>query len=605
MRRIGIGFATVLAAAGLLGAAPGAASSASPAAGRESVVWVRFTDRGTLESAGAAERQRAARRQVSARSLERRERRGGVAGPLAGDLPVEPRYLQALAERGFAVRAVSRWLNAASVTVSAERRAELARLPFVAGLEPVARYRRADLDPQPVAGARAARGPRPAGAAGAAGAARAAGAAANAALPGEPAFYAYSHAQDRLIEADLLHARGLSGRGVLVVFLDSGFRETHAVFDALDVLARRDFVFGDSVVVDEPGQDLYDQDAHGTATLSVLAGYAPGFFVGTAYGAQVALGKTEYLGGELPVEMDYWQMGAEWADSLGADVISSSLGYSVFDDPDASYEYADMNGHITAITRAAAEAARRGITVVTAQGNDGNKPWHYLIAPADAESVVAVGAVDSLGLIAAFSAFGPTADGRVKPDVCGMGSRTAAAPAGNDTSLVRMSGTSLSTPGVAGLVALLLEEHPGWGPFEVLEALRSTATRADAPLAQYGYGLARGELAVEWLPSTLDSEAAGGPGALVVVGPNPMAGADRLLLRFRLGPAGGAAAVGVFDVRGRHVRELYRGELPGGGGRVLEWDGTDTAGRRLSGGVYFVRFEAPGVRHHGRVVVFP
>ena len=582
--------AALVSLAALAAAAPPApgpsppSSLSAPSSPAERVVWVRFADRGALEAAGAAGRHRAALAQLSARSLERRARRGAVAGPLEGDLPVDAGYVRALAARGFRVRAVSRWLNAASVAAPADRLAELARLPFVAGVEPVARYRRDVPEPEPLAGAGAA-------------------AAATAALPGEPDFYAYSHAQNRLIAADRLHARGLSGRGVLVVFLDSGFREQHAVFDSLDVLARRDFVFGDPVVADQPGQDLYDQDAHGTATLSVLAGYRPGFFVGVAYGAQVALGKTESLAGETPVEMDYWQMGAEWADSLGADVISSSLGYATFDDPADSYEYADLDGRTTTITQAAAEAARRGILVVTAQGNEGNKAWHYLVAPADAESVVAVGAVDSLGGIAAFSSFGPTADGRVKPDVCGMGSRTAAAPAGNDTGLVRMSGTSLSTPGLAGLVALLLEAHPGWGPFEVLEALRSTADRADAPDPQYGFGLARGELAADWLPSTLDSEAAAGPGGLTVLGPNPAAGAVRL--RFRLGAQGGTAAVGVYDVRGRRVRDLYRGELPGGGGRLVAWDGADAAGRRAGAGVYFVRFEAPGVRHLRRVVFIP
>jgi subtilisin family serine protease len=586
------------------GPAAGAAPPEHPPAGSpptagpgETVVWVRFADRGALAHAPAAAHQRSARAQVSERCLARRARRGGGVGLLESDLPVDAHYVAELAARGFRVRAVSRWLNAASAVVPVVRLGELFRLPFVSGVEPVPFTRvppiDRGLDESP--GAAPLRPEQ----------ARALAARGRAAAPGDPAFYGYSYAQDHLIQADALHAAGLSGRGVLVAILDVGFHETHVAFDSLDVVARRDFIFGDTVVDDQPAQDPLGEADHGTATLSVLAADAPGTLVGTAFHAQVALGKTEWDPTETPVEMDYWQMGAEWADSLGADVISSSLGYTEFDPPWPSYTYADMNGHTTVVTQAAAEAALRGITVVTAQGNEGDKSWHYLIAPADAESACSVGAVDSTNVIALFSSYGPTADGRVKPDVCAMGVKTRFAQPGNDTGTFAGNGTSYATPAVAGLVALLLEAHPEWGPGAVLQALRSTADRFATPDAQHGYGTARGVGAAAWVPTTGAPGAGAGAGGLEVLGPNPVVAPGRVALLARMGAVGGEAVLDVFDVRGRRVVDLLRRSLPAGDDRMVYWNGTDGTGRRVPGGVYFVRFTAPGVGHNGRIVVFP
>jgi subtilisin family serine protease len=555
---------------------------------------VRFADRGALERATPAERRRAALAWLSARSLERRQRRGGGVDVLASDLPVDAAYVRALAERGYRVRAVSRWLNAASVAVPRARLAELERLPFVAGVVPVPRYRHPHPEPEPADPAPLAPGSRsgvlPGGT----------GSPARVLSPGDPDFYGYSWAQNRLIQADLLHARGLSGAGVLVTILDSGFRETHVALDSLDVLARRDFVNGDLVVANEPGDPL-DSDGHGTGTLSTLAGREVGVLIGTAYGATVALGKTEDISQEHVVEMDYWQMGAEWADSLGADVVSSSLGYFTFDNPAGDYEYADLDGATTVVTQAAVEAARRGITVVTAQGNEGALSWHYLIAPADADTACAVGAVDSFAVIASFSSYGPTADGRVKPDVCAMGVRVATATPSSDTQVFRQSGTSFSTPATAGLVALLLEANPGWGPYQVIEALRITADRYAAPDDRYGFGLARGELALLW---ATDSTGPGAAAASIdVLGANPVVGRAGTFFRFRAGAPGGPATVDVFDVRGRRVRRLWQGELSAGAVGGAAWDATDSADRLVPGGIYFVQLRAPGISATARVVV--
>jgi subtilisin family serine protease len=301
--------------------------------------------------------------------------------------------------------------------------------------------------------------------------------------------------------------------------------------------------------------------------------------------------------------MDYWQAAAEWADSLGADVISSSLGYSEFDNAADSYTYADMDGRTTVVTLAAAEAARRGIVVVTAQGNEGNLPWHYLLAPADAESVLAVGATDSTGTVTSFSSYGPSADGRVKPDVCAMGSFVAVVSPSNDTAISHGSGTSYSTPEAAGLAALLLEAHPTWTPFEIIEALRATATRFDTPDDRVGFGVARGARAVAWTPSTVFASTPPGSAALVFAGPVPARRGIDFTFWMRAGSVSGPASVLVYDTRGRRVCSLFEGPVLAGSQRLLSWDGRDASGASAPPGVYFVRFEAPGVRLGRRLVL--
>src|SRR2546427_271867 len=284
-------------------------------------VWVFFTDRAGSERDPSAFH--SSRPLLSQRSLDRRSRRGTLSGPDASDLPVHEPYVRALVARGARLRGTSRWLNAASVEMSPRLAAEIAHLPFVGRVELVPRGR--GIDPvgdtervsEPYRGQV---GPLPD----------------DAGLrltqaPGDTAYYGGSFRQLAMMQVPKLHALGLSGAGVLVCMLDSGFHLGHQAFSGLQVVATRDFIHGDTNVDDQPGQDTNGQAWHGTATLSCVAGSRPGTFSGGAYGAAVALGKTENISSETPVEMDYWQFGAEWADSLGADVISSSLGYSTFD----------------------------------------------------------------------------------------------------------------------------------------------------------------------------------------------------------------------------------------------------------------------------------
>jgi subtilisin family serine protease len=303
-------------------------------------------------------------------------------------------------------------------------------------------------------------------------------------------------AQIRVVE---LHNRGYRGRGVRIALLDNGFHYiAHGAFSRLQVVAERDFVNGDGVVADEIDQPVTgdervsDQNIHGTQVLSLLAGYDPGRLIGVAPEAEYILAKTEDNGSELPVEEDRWIAGLEWADSLGADIVNSSLGYSTWDDG-SGYTYEQLDGGTTLTTQAAAMAVQKDLILVVAAGNEGDQPWQYITAPADAPGVIAVGAVDMVRQeVAGFSSRGPTADGRIKPDVVAPGVGIVGVDVRRgDYDPRRLRGTSFAAPLVSGVCALLLQIHPSWGPERMLATLRETAADL-GPAGQdtvYGWGL--------------------------------------------------------------------------------------------------------------------
>jgi subtilisin family serine protease len=514
---------------------------------------------------------------MTPRARDRRARRGSIGDITVADLPVHDAYVHALIARGARLRGVSRWLNAASVEIAAAEAPALASLPFVSSMTLVPKGRPPALEETVEAPAPLARSPRN----GPESATRIA------LVPGDPAYYGGAFKQLDMMQVPQLHSLGLSGAGVLVCMLDSGFHITHQAFAGLNVVATRDFINGDLNVDSQAGQDSAGQVSHGTETLSCVAGNQPGVFSGGAFGASVALGKTEFVPSETPIEMDYWQFGAEWADSLGADVISSSLGYSEFDNPIDSYTYADMDGRTTVVTLAALEAARRGITVVTAAGNERATAWHFLIAPGDADSVITSGAVDSFNVVANFSSPGPTADGRIKPDVSAMGRSVLTVSPTSNTTYVRTSGTSFSTPLTASLVALLLESHPAWGPFEVREALRETALNHASPNNDVGWGLVQGLAANAWVPSTTgvpDAALASGP--KLSVAPNPLRAGSPVTIRFAAATPD-PVRLEVFDVGGRRRARIFEGTASSE--RSIAWRPSGDGDARLEAGVYWIR----------------
>lgn len=381
------------------------------------------------------------------------------------DLPVSKSYLNSLRAAGLEPLVVSNWLNGVSVRLNLTQLRRVNDMPFVKAVRQVARVRR---KPQPVA-------VRPA----------------TLQMPkktGHDLDYGASFQQNLLINVPAVHDLGVIGTGVWIGMLDTGAQyHGHDAFEALKVIAEHDFINNDGTVEDEEGQDVAGQQTHGTQTLSVIAGFKEGQLIGSAFGAAFLLAKTELINSsDLPVEEDYWAAGIEWLENQGVDVVSSSVGYLDF------YSPSDMDGNTAVTTRAADLAVSRGVVVLNSAGNERRDPWHIIIAPADGDSVIAVGAIDSQGALTDFSSVGPSADGRIKPDVVALGSGVRVALPSTSklpSSYASASGTSFSAPLVAGVAALVLSAHPNLTPMEVRDALRMTASRATAPDTLVGWGV--------------------------------------------------------------------------------------------------------------------
>lgn len=297
--------------------------------------------------------------------------------------------------------------------------------------------------------------------------------------------YGKSFDQVHMLGGDVLHSQGYSGEGVIIAVLDAGFYKVNQLraFDSLwinqQILAVKDFV--------EPWEDVFTKSTHGEMVLSIIAGNLPGQLLGTAPKASFFLLRSEDAGSETLTEEYNWVAAAEFADSAGADIISSSLGYTTFDDSSQNHTYATMNGATSVATHGARTAAGKGILVVNSAGNSGDKPWRYIGAPADADSILACGAVGFDRDYAPFSSLGPTSDGRIKPDVSAMGYGTyVASPNGGITS---GSGTSFSAPLISGMCACLWQANPQLSNIELIHIIKKSCDRFTSPDNYYGYGI--------------------------------------------------------------------------------------------------------------------
>jgi subtilisin family serine protease len=564
-------------------------------------VWVEFADKGERGPADLADRLAEAERRLTPEARRRRERAG--VKPLVDwlDLPLEPTYLRKLEARGLAVYGQSRWFNRVAVRTAGPLLEELAALPFVRRVVPVERAAPRPREPVLLDGAESPAVPAPP-------APRHSRPAAALADPGQ------SGTQLARLQVPAVHDSGWIGTGVGVCVLDDGFN-FYRKHEALRTIVvgggrTRDFIRGVSSVQDtSPGMAPYF--SHGTQVLSVLAGNAPGRYLGPAHGANLSLARTEDGLSEKPIEMVYWAMGAEWADSLGCDLISSSLGYNLFpDSAGTDLTYAMLDGHTSIVTRAAEIAAAKGILVVVSAGNDGNNPavGRKVGAPADAhgDSVIAIAAVDSFGVRASFSSKGPTVDGRVKPDLAAQGVQVlVASPDGNPNAYTRASGTSFSAPLVAGLAACLIQARPGWPAVWIIEALKATASRAASPDTLTGWGVPDGLAALRYVPDTLGVPDPSSPLALALAGPNPLRTGASTAVRLSLGAGRPVARyhLRVYDSGGRLVRDLGAGSLPPGTHLTIPWNGDDGRGRALAPGLYFLALDGTGERRATRVVV--
>ena len=302
--------------------------------------------------------------------------------------------------------------------------------------------------------------------------------------PGDDPVLGPSEMPYRQLHLRPLADQGIDGTGVRVGIFDTGFDTANPAFNGITIIAQRDFVFNDSIVRDEPGKDVGGAQSHGTATWSLFAGDVSGRLHGIARGARYLLAKTEDIRTETRVEEDNYVAALEWADSIGVDIVSSSLGYLSFDNG-FRYTPSQLNGDIAVTSVAAEKAAQRGILVVTAAGNDG-PGFRTLVTPGDADSVLTIGAEDSLGTIAFFSSRGPTADGRIKPDFTAPGVAVCVLTAVGHVG--RADGTSFATPLLAASAALVKQMHPSLLPTDLRAAFRSTATQRASPDSTYGWG---------------------------------------------------------------------------------------------------------------------
>lgn len=422
--------------------------------------WVEFTDKNNSPYCLCRPAEF-----LSARALERRARAGIVLE--GNDLPVSPAYLKALESGGVKVHNASRWLNAASVIADSAAARRLEALPFVRRVSylghditiqnPPNRMpkRRAPLEEVPKA-------------------------------EGSRSAYGYAALQNSLLGIPLLHAAGHRGEGVWVAVMDGGFThvDTLPFFDSV-ALHNRLFQGWDFV---ERDGGVYESAFHGTSVLSVMAADLPGYFVGTAPGATYFLLKTEDTGGEFPIEEANWIAGAEWADSIGADIINASLGYTSFNDTTLSHRYATLDGRTAIGSRGATIAATKGMIICNSAGNSGDEPWRHIGVPADAPGVIAVGAVQHDETRAGFSSVGPTADGRIKPELVAPGDMVVVS--GNvGVDLGLSSGTSLASPMLAGALASLWSAFPEKTAAQILDAVFAAADQSNRPDNERGYGL--------------------------------------------------------------------------------------------------------------------
>ncbi|GAB1350012.1 hypothetical protein MASR1M107_22270 [Ignavibacteriales bacterium] len=456
-------------------------------------VWVDFTDKGeNLRMLLDPESF------LSKRSIQRRSLRGDAINET--DLPLSSGYLNDLTESGVRIISKSKWFN--SVTVNADKSTlqKLVQKSFVKKISLVAKGKSVSSLSND-------------------------GILTQASTVKSESInsldYGESLAQLAPQQIPMAHTMGFDGSGVFICLMDAGFNNlAHEVYDSLRIVSTWDFVNNDPDV----GDGGMGNGSHGTATLSVIGGYKPGKLIGTAYRANYLLAKTENTDTETPAEEDFWIAAAEWADSIGVDVTSTSLVYLEFDPPFTSYTWQDMDGNTARITKGADLAVKKGIVVFNSAGNSGfHATQNTLAAPADGDSVITIGSINADGSRSGFSSVGLTVDGRIKPDLMAVGSAVYSAAPGGRTNYSYTSGTSLACPIAAGVAALLLQKNPNLTPIQIREILRNTASQSTAPDRLMGWGVMNAVAALNNVPSGIETGEITLPEGMVLLGnyPNP------------------------------------------------------------------------------------
>jgi len=423
-------------------------------------VWIYFTDKDIFTIDEYVSAKDSAEKRMNPRTRWRRAKVNRENADFS-DIPVCRDYVSKVLLYGAKLRTTSKWLNAISVSIPVDSLHLLAQLKFVYKIDLVLKFK---LSPE------ISKSHIPSGLT------------KDTFTPAATLNYGQSYDQLNQINVIAAHEAGYAGQNVYVLILDTGFFKDHEAIHKDQIIAERDFINNDDNTQDEPG-DTVSQHSHGTYCMSALGGSMDSKHYGPAYESNFLLAKTECVAYEREIEEDWFVAALEWGDSLGADVASASLGYIDW------YEFSDLNGDSAVTTIAVEQTYKNGIVCVSAAGNENGTNWGHIIAPADAEHVISVGAVDTNGVISSFSSRGPTYDGRIKPEVVARGVYTHCALAGGQTSYDYKSGTSLSTPLVAGAVAVILSAHPDWTPDMVREAMMMTASNFRNPNNIYGWGL--------------------------------------------------------------------------------------------------------------------
>jgi hypothetical protein len=501
---------------------------------------------------------------LSPKAIERRQKQDI---PIVwNDLPVNPAYLDSIRATGAVILTVSKWFNALTIAVPNDSVLDkICRLSFV-----VRKSLKGSLYNSNYAMKISSSGGEEI-------------------LNGPEFDYGVSWWQTALHNGDLLHNRGFTGKDMVIAVIDAGFANVDKlpVFDHLfekgRILGTRDFV--------KAGNNVYHESSHGMSVLSIMGGYLPGELIGTAPDASFWLLRSEDGDTEYIIEEDNWIAAAEFADSAGADIINSSLGYSVFNDSAQNHTYEDMDGNTTRVSRGADIAASKGILVVNSAGNQGNVSWKYITAPADADSILSVGAVDEARFVADFSSRGPTSDQQVKPTVMALGEGTYVARL--DSTVRGGNGTSFSAPVIAGLAACLWQTIPRAGNMDIIRVIIESSDRKNSPNSDYGYGVPDFSIAEFLLRAEYVSQISDSP---VVVFPNPFS--EQLYIFFE-SPVNDNLSVRLFDLAGK---EVFRKEYPPVPERNFVL--LDSDFDHLQKGVYIIKVNAGHVSGNSKLIKF-
>ncbi len=399
---------------------------------------------------------------ISQRALDRRTRQ--TIAMDSTDIPVNENYINQIELTGALVIRKSKWLNAVVVDCDSSTLQQILTLPFVINnqrifkvKQPAREFPETPIDIDDYRSAKT-----------------------------KTLNYGAATNQIRMLGADEMHDDGFTGDGIWVGVFDSGFRNVDTL-NAFEDMRNSNRLLGTYDIV-EGDSNVFDEHTHGTSVLSCMTAYLPGQIIGTGFGASYILFRTEDVFSETQLEEFNWLVAAEMADSIGVDIINTSLGYTTMDNSLFSHSYADMDGKTTIIARASLIAARKGILCVTSAGNEGGNSWFYISSPADADSIISVGAVQGDSSIAGFSSRGPSFDGRIKPNVVAQGQGTTVVNSSTGQ-VVKSSGTSFSGPLIAGFAAGLWQANPDLSNIELIELIQMSADRSVSPNNEYGYGI--------------------------------------------------------------------------------------------------------------------